>query len=30
MTELDVRIVRIDPIRVAASYGYGSGPEGIA
>ncbi len=30
MSELDVRIIRLEPIHVAASYGFGSGPEGIA
>lgn len=26
----EVRIVRLQPLQVAASYGFGSGPEGIA
>ncbi len=30
MSALEVRIIRLDPIRVAASHGYGPGPEGIA
>lgn len=30
MTELNVRIVKLDPMRVAASYGFGAGPESIA
>ena len=30
MSELDVRIVRMEPIRVASAYGFGTGPEGIA
>jgi AraC family transcriptional regulator len=30
MSEIDVRIVRLEPQRVAASYGFGAGPEGIA
>lgn len=30
MDEIDVRIVRVEPQRVAASYGFGSGPEDIA
>jgi DNA gyrase inhibitor GyrI len=30
MSELDVRIVRLDPMRVAVSHGFGPSPEGIA
>ena len=30
MRELDVRIVRLDPMRVAVSHGFGPSPEGIA
>ncbi len=30
MTEMDVRIVRLEPQRVAMSYGFGKGPENIA
>lgn len=30
MNANDVRIVRLEPQRVAASYGFGNGPEGIA
>jgi DNA gyrase inhibitor GyrI len=30
MNELDVRIVKLDPMRVASSYGFGSSPELIA
>jgi DNA gyrase inhibitor GyrI len=30
MTELDVRIVRLEPIRVAAALGFGQSPEPIA
>ena len=30
MTELDVRIVRLEPIRVVMTYGFGKEPEGIA
>ncbi len=30
MPELDVRIVKLDPIRVASAYGFGPGPEPIA
>ncbi len=28
--ELDVRIVRLEPMKVASTYGFGSGPEMIA
>ncbi len=30
MSDLNVRIVKLEPQRVAMSYGYGSGPENIA
>jgi DNA gyrase inhibitor GyrI len=30
MSELEVRIVRLEPVRVAAALGFGSSPEGIA
>ena len=30
MTDLNVRIVKLEPQRVAMSYGFGSGPENIA
>ncbi len=30
MTELPVRIIRLEPLRVAMSYGFGASPEGIA
>lgn len=30
MSDIDVRIVHVEPMRVAASYGFGTGPEGIA
>lgn len=30
MSDLDVRIVKLEPQRVAMSYGFGSGPENIA
>ncbi len=30
MSDIDVRIVRLEPQHVAASYGFGSGPEPIA
>ncbi len=30
MSTIDVRIVRLEPQRVAVSYGFGSGPEPIA
>lgn len=30
MPELDVRIVKLEPIRVASAYGFGPGPEPIA
>jgi len=30
MSEINVRIVRLEPQRVAMSYGFGSGPENIA
>jgi DNA gyrase inhibitor GyrI len=30
MSEIDVRIVRLEPQRVAMSYGFGNGPENIA
>ncbi len=30
MSDIDVRIVRLEPLRVASSYGFGAGPEGIA
>jgi len=30
MSELEVRIVRLEPMRVVSAYGFGSSPEGIA
>lgn len=30
MNELDVHIVQLEPIRVAAAHGFGTGPEAIA
>lgn len=30
MSELEVRIVKLDPQRVASAYGFGASPEGIA
>lgn len=30
MSQLDVRIVRLEPMRVASAYGFGPSPEGIA
>jgi len=30
MSDISVRIVRLEPQRVAMSYGFGTGPEGIA
>jgi DNA gyrase inhibitor GyrI len=30
METLDVRIVQLEPLRVASAHGFGSGPEGIA
>jgi AraC family transcriptional regulator len=30
MTQLEVRIVRLDPMRVASAHGFGPSPEGIA
>ena len=30
MSDIDVRIVRLEPQRVAVAYGFGSGPEPIA
>ena len=30
MSEMDVRIVRLEPIRVAAVLGFGASPEGLA
>ena len=30
MEELNVRIVRLAPMRVASAYGFGASPEGIA
>ncbi|MGD9101629.1 MAG: GyrI-like domain-containing protein [Anaerolineae bacterium] len=30
MSKLEVRIVRLDPLRVASAYGFGPSPEGIA
>ena len=30
MTDINVRIVKLEPQRVAMSYGFGSGPENIA
>ncbi|MBE0699586.1 MAG: GyrI-like domain-containing protein [Anaerolineaceae bacterium] len=30
MSEINVRIVNLEPYRVASAYGFGSGPEGIA
>ncbi len=30
MSDNNVRIVKLEPQRVAVSYGFGSGPEGIA
>ncbi|NIQ80558.1 MAG: hypothetical protein GTN93_21190, partial [Anaerolineae bacterium] len=30
MTELDVRIVELEPMRVASAYGFGPSPEGVA
>lgn len=30
MSELDVRIVRLEPVRVIAAHGFGSGPEYLA
>ncbi len=30
MTEMEVRIIRLDPLRVATAHGFGDSPEGIA
>lgn len=30
MSKLDVRIVRLEPMRVASAYGFGDSPEGMA
>jgi hypothetical protein len=30
MSQLDVRIVKLEPMRVACAYGFGKEPEGIA
>ena len=30
MKKLDVRIVRLEPMKVASAYGFGASPEGIA
>jgi DNA gyrase inhibitor GyrI len=30
MTELDVKIVKLEPMRVASTYGFGPGPELVA
>jgi AraC family transcriptional regulator len=30
MTDLDVRIVELEPMRVASAYGFGQSPEGMA
>ena len=30
MSELDVKIVKLEPMRVASAYGYGPQPEGVA
>jgi DNA gyrase inhibitor GyrI len=30
MSNIDVRIVRLEPMRVASAYGFGDSPEGIA
>jgi len=30
MNKLDVRIVKLEPMRVASAYGFGSAPEGFA
>jgi AraC family transcriptional regulator len=30
MSDIDVRIIRLEPQHVAMSYGFGAGPEGIA
>lgn len=30
MSELDVRIVRLEPMRLASAHGFGASPEGIA
>ena len=30
MSEIDVRIVRLEPMRVAVAHGFGPGPEGVA
>jgi AraC family transcriptional regulator len=30
MTELDVRIVKLEPMLVASAYGFGESPEGVA
>ena len=30
MSKLDVRIVRLEAMRVASAYGFGASPEGIA
>ncbi len=30
MSELEVRIVKLEPMRVASAYGFGDSPEGIA
>ena len=30
MSDLEVKIVRLDPMRVASTYGFGTEPEGIA
>jgi DNA gyrase inhibitor GyrI len=30
MSKLDVRVVRLEPMRVASAYGFGDSPEGMA
>jgi DNA gyrase inhibitor GyrI len=30
MSDLEIRIVTLDPLRVASAYGFGASPEGIA
>lgn len=30
MSKIEVRVIRLEPLRVAAAYGFGPGPEGIA
>ena len=30
MSEIEVRIIKLEPMRMLSSYGYGSNPESIA